>query len=109
MSSIIEDSQTTLRMNALVKDFSTHPLLPGGILAAVIGDPQARKDNALDYAALVAFNKQNTLEIVGYFQNLTSLDANQANQIIAVDTQYLEAYNLLLKNLKEIAEVTGCH
>ncbi|MDB6027336.1 MAG: hypothetical protein JWM68_3559 [Verrucomicrobiales bacterium] len=96
-------------MNALVKDLTTHPLLPGGILAAIIGDPSMRKDNPLDYAALISFNKQNTLEIVGQFQNLTLLEPSQANQIIALDTQYLDAYKLLLKNIGEVAEVTGCH
>ncbi len=96
-------------MHALVKDFTTHPLLPGGILAAVIGDPQMRKDNPLDYAALITFNKQNTLEIVGHFQNLTFLDSGQSAQIITIDTQYLEAYKLLLQNLKEVADVSGCN
>ena len=96
-------------MHALVNDLTTHPLLPGGILAAIIGDPQMRKDNPLDYAALITFNKQNTLEIVGHFQNLTFLDANQATQIITIDTQYLEAYKLLLQHLKEVCEVSGCH
>ncbi len=95
-------------MNALVTDFTTHPLVPGGILAAIIGDPQSRKDNALDYAALIGFNKQNTLEIVGHFQTLTMLEPEQGNQVIAVDTQYIDAYKLLLKNIAEVAAVTGC-
>ncbi len=39
-------------MNILVEDFSTHPLVPGSLLASIIGDPSARLLQPLDYAAL---------------------------------------------------------
>jgi hypothetical protein len=95
-------------MNALVKDFSTHPLVPGSLLAAVIGDPQMRKLQPLDYAALIGFNKQNTLEIVGHFQNYGFLDAAQAGKILSADQHFANTFRQLSRALDEVAEVTGC-
>jgi len=95
-------------MNALVKDFSTHPLVPGSLLAAVTGDPQMRKLQPLDYAALIGFNKQPTLEVVGHFQNFGFLDATQAAKILSADEKFTKAFQQLQHALDEIAEVTGC-
>ena len=95
-------------MNALVKDFSTHPLVPGSLLAAVTGDPQMRKLQPLDYAALIGFNKQNTLEILGHFQNYGFIDAAQAGKILSADEQFAKAFQQLSRALDEVAEVTGC-
>ena len=95
-------------MNALVKDFATHPLVPGALLAAIVGDPQMRQLQPLDYPALIGFNKQNTLETVGHFQNLGLMDEAQAGKIIAVDAQFVRYYQELLRHLPEVAAVTGC-
>lgn len=94
-------------MNALVRDFSTHPLVPGSVLASVTGDPQMRKLQPLDYATLIGFNKQGPLEIVGHFQNLGLLDDAQAGKILAADQQLTRAYRELERALPEIAAVTG--
>jgi hypothetical protein len=95
-------------MNALVKDFSTHPLVPGSLLAAIAGDPQMRKLQPLDYAALIGFNKQNTVEIVGHFQNYGFVDSTQAGKILSADERFTKAFHQLSRALEEIAEVTGC-
>src|SRR5687768_17190064 len=95
-------------MNSLVADFSTHPLLPGGVLAAIIGDPQMRKVQPLDPSTLIEFNKQNTLEVTGYFQNMGMLTEKQASRIIDVDTQFVQAFKALEKNIPETAEVVEC-
>ncbi len=95
-------------MNKLVQDFTTHPLLPGSVLACAIGDPRSRKLRHLDAAALAAFNKQNTLEIVGHFQSLGLLDAEQGTQILKADTEYLRSFRDLGQKLDEICFVTGC-
>jgi len=95
-------------MNLLVKDFTTHPLIPGSLLAAIAGDPQARKLQPLDYAALITFNKQNTLEIVSHFQNLGVMDEAQATKIIEIDSQFVRYFKDLSANIPEVAEVTGC-
>ena len=96
-------------MNNLVKDFSTHLLLPGSVLAAVVGDPETRKACPLDYTALFGFNKKTTVEIVGHFQNNGMMEERDASEIVGVDTQYVSAFKILDAHLKEVTEVVGCN
>lgn len=95
-------------MNALVRDFSTHALLPGAVLASIIGDPEARKLHPLEAEGFLLFNKQNTLEIVSYFQNLSVLSTAQAERLLEVDAAYLKSFGALKPKLDEISDVTGC-
>lgn len=95
-------------MVPLVQDFSTHPLLPGSVLASIIGDPQTRQLQPLDYAALVAFNKQTPVQIVGHFQDHSLLGEASANKLLDVDARFVRSYRDLLLNIPEVAEVTGC-
>ncbi len=95
-------------MKNLVQDFSTHPLLPGGVLASIIGDAPIRKLQPLDINSVLTFNKQNTAEIVGHFQNGAMLDEQQAAKILKCDAQFVQAFKLLSLNLPETAEVAGC-
>ncbi|MEO6183281.1 MAG: hypothetical protein ABIP71_09330 [Verrucomicrobiota bacterium] len=94
-------------MNSLVQDFSTHPFLPGSVLASIIGDPPSRKLLPLDRAAHLRFNKQNTVEIVGHFQDSGMLDEQQAAKILDCDAQFVREFKLLEPNLAETAAVAG--
>lgn len=95
-------------LNQLVQDFKTHPLLPGCLLASIIGDPQSRKLQSLNSALLVGFNKQTPVEILEHFQNTGALDDTQATRILDIDTRFLRAFQGLLKLTPEVARVTGC-
>src|SRR5437899_601440 len=95
-------------MNDLISDFSTHPLVPGGLLASIIGDPQSRRTEPLENAALLSFNKLPTLDIVSHFQNLAVLANEQASEILAADKQYVTAYKELCRRIPEVAQVTDC-
>src|SRR5207247_8009487 len=95
-------------MRSLVKDFATHPLVPGSILGSIAGDPKLRKLHPLAYADLVTLNKQNTLETVSLFQNLGLIKPDQAEKILTVDSDYLRNFKDLCSNISEIAETTGC-
>lgn len=95
-------------MNALVRDLKVHPLVPGSLLAAIMGDPETRKIHPLEYEGLLLFNKQNTLEVVGYFQNLSLIDASRAERVLAVDAAYLTSWRTLSGKLDELTDVTGC-
>jgi stage V sporulation protein K len=94
-------------MNNLVKDFSTHPLVPGSVLASIAGDPQSRKRQSFDYPALLQFNKQNTVEIVGRLQDLGVLDADQSSRLLEVDSQYVKAFKRLEPCIPEVSSVAG--
>src|SRR5437773_695709 len=95
-------------MNNLVSDFATHPLMPGGLLASIIGDPQSRRTQSLDNAALVSFNKLPTLDIVSHFQNLGLISNEQVSELIAADNQYVTSFKELCRRIPEVAQVTGC-
>src|SRR5438876_2200479 len=95
-------------MNDLISDFSNHPLVPGGLLASIIGDPQSRRTEPLENAALLSFNKLPTLDIVRHFQNLAILANEQASEILAADKQYVTAFKELCRRIPEVAQVTDC-
>ena len=89
-------------MNELVSDFSTHPLVPGALLASIMGDPQSRRGQPLDNAALLTCNKLPTLDIVSRFQNLGILAEEQASEIIAADNQYVTSFRELCRRIPEV-------
>src|SRR5439155_12097214 len=95
-------------MKNLINDFTTHPLVPGSVLGSIIGEPKARETQPLDEPALLSLNKMTVVEIVGYFQNVGLLNAEQAGKILATDKEFIAAYKTLSANVTEIAEVTGC-
>lgn len=95
-------------MKTLVKDHSTHPLLPGSVLASLMGDPESRKIQSWDYGTLVAFNKKGPLDIVSHFQSLGMVTDEQAAKIIGTDNQFVHAFRELQKKVAEVAQVTGC-
>lgn len=95
-------------MKRLIQDVSTHPLLPGCLLASVIGDPQARKLLPLDHTSLTQFNKLNTAEILAYFQQQNMIAPDAATQVLDLDMAHVKAFTALTKRIPEIASVTGC-
>ena len=95
-------------MNALVKDFKTHPLIPGAILAAIAGDPQSRRVRPFDQAALAKLNKRNTVEVLGELQNAGLISADQAEKVLQVDARFVRYFRDLTLNIPEVADATGC-
>jgi hypothetical protein len=82
--------------------------MPGGLLASIVGDPQSRRTQSLDNAALVSFNKLPTLDIVSHFQNLGLISNEQVSELIAADNQYVTSFKELCRRIPEVAQVTGC-
>src|SRR2546427_1533671 len=95
-------------MRSLVKDFVTHPLVPGSVLGSIAGDPQLRKLHPLAHEDLVTLNKQDTLEIVSLLQNIGLIKADQAEKILGLDGEYVRRFKELCAKISEIAETTGC-
>ena len=95
-------------MKRLVHDFSTHPLLPGSVLACIMGDPKTREQQPLDHAALAAFNKTILVDLVADFQSRGMLNEEPAAKIITTDGQFGAAFKELTALVPEISEVTGC-
>src|SRR5678816_4913500 len=101
------NAAASAHMRSLVKDFATHPLVPGCVLGSIAGDPQLRKSHPLDYSALLTLNKQNTLEIVSFIEGLGMLKPTQAEKILAIDAEYIRCFKELCAKIPEIAETTG--
>jgi hypothetical protein len=95
-------------MNALVKDFKTHPLVPGAVLAAMAGDPATRRLRPFDAAALAKFNKQTTVEILEQLQDSGIVLREQAEKILQVDAHVVRSFRDLTLLLPEVADTTGC-
>ncbi len=95
-------------MDKLVRDFKTHPLLPGSLLAVIAGDPAARRLQPFDREKLTIFNKQTTLEVTTRLQELGLITAEQTSRVLAIDAQFLRAYRDLKLQFAEVADVTGC-
>lgn len=95
-------------MTHLVTDFSTHPLVPGCLLAASCAATPNPRLPVLDASALAAFNQQATADIVAWFQEADSLTPAQAGKILAVDADYLRVFNELCAQIPAVADVTGC-
>ena len=92
----------------LVSDFSTHPLLPGAVLACLMGEPRQRDPQVHGEANLAAFNKLATVDILAHFQQLGWVSDGQAAKILACETDFLGAFKKLGTRIGEIAQVTGC-
>ena len=95
-------------MTQLVTDFSTHPLVPGCLLAAACAATPNPRLPILDASALAAFNQQPTADIVAWFHDAGSLAPAQAEKILGVDADYLRIYAELSGQIPQVAEVTGC-
>src|SRR2546429_5073708 len=95
-------------MKNLVSDFATHPRMPGGLLASIMGDPQSRRTQSLDNAALVSFNKLPMPDIVSHFQNSGIISNEQVSELLAADNQYVTSFKELCRRIPEVAQVTGC-
>src|SRR5258705_8505766 len=95
-------------MNELLGDFKTHPLIPGGLLAAIAGDPAVRRVQPLTAEQLLKYNKRTTVEVVGELQNTNLITAEQGSRLLAADGQFVRYYRDLTLNIPEVADVTGC-
>ncbi|MBI1839967.1 MAG: AAA family ATPase [Verrucomicrobia bacterium] len=95
-------------MNSLVRDFKTHPLTSGSVLAVIMGDPASRRAHPLEPDGLLLFNKQNTVEVIEYFQNLGIVDPGRAERLLAVDGAYVACFRSLMGKFDELSDVTGC-
>lgn len=95
-------------MKRLIQDTSKHPLIPGCLLASVIGDPTSRKLLPLDQTSLTQFNRLTSAEVLAFYQEHHLVTGEQAQRLLDVDAQYVKAFEGLVKRIPEVASVTGC-
>ena len=94
-------------MKQAVKDTTHHPLIPGGVLASIIGDPQKRQQYRWSAGDLVNFNQMPRVDLLAWFQNISLLNAEQSERVRLADLEFVEGFNTLLGKLPEISKVVG--
>ena len=95
-------------MNRPIRDNAVHPLVPGSLLACIMGDPQSWRTQSLDATTFASFDKSTTLDIVSQFQQLELLSNEQATKVIDADSRFVSAFQELMRKIPEVAQVTGC-
>ncbi len=95
-------------MKELVNDFSSHPLLPGSVLASFCLSAKENGHEPAPSDLLPSCNKRTTVEIVGQFQDANLLTPEQADLIVTTDNQFVTAFRDLHRHVPEVAETTGC-
>jgi SpoVK/Ycf46/Vps4 family AAA+-type ATPase len=96
-------------MKELVKDFAVNPLLPGAVLACIVGDAKQREAHgAYNASSLAAFNRTATADLAAHFVAHGMLRKDQADKIISTDAEYQAAWRDLQRRVPEVAQVTGC-
>ncbi len=94
-------------MKQAVKDTTHHPLIPGSVLASIIGDPQKRQPYRWSAEDLVNFNQLDRPALLEWFRNISLLSAEQSERVRLADLEFVEGFNTLLGKLPEISKVVG--
>lgn len=95
-------------MKRLVTDFRVDPLLPGCILASILGPPDTREIHSLNFQSLADFNTRHFLDIIAHFQSLAIVDDQQAAKLIGAHNQFVQTFQELHRRIPEAAAVTNC-
>ena len=85
-----------------------HPLLPGGLFAAVLAATDALSPRELDPAEHEGYNRLPTGEIIKRFVASDRLAAEQSEKLVAVEEQFSRIFGVLEKRFPDLAIVTGC-
>lgn len=94
-------------MKQAVQDTTHHPLIPGSVLASIIGDPQKRLQHRWTAEDLLNFNQMEVAALLGWFKDINLLNAEQAERVRLADMEFVEGFNALLGKLPEISKVVG--
>ncbi|MFM1942684.1 MAG: hypothetical protein RI897_1666 [Verrucomicrobiota bacterium] len=96
-------------MKELVRDHRVHPLVPGAVLASIIGTPDSRRAAPLSQPELAGINQLQTHAIIEKFQQTGLLADDQAARLLGIDHQYTITHQQLLTKIPEVADVTTAH
>lgn len=97
----------TTRMKQVVKDTTHHPLLPGSVLASLMGDPEKRRQHRWTIDDLENFNQMQRAGLLEWFQSINFLSATQAERVRTADAEFVAGFQALDGKLAEISKVVG--
>ncbi|MGY8655926.1 MAG: AAA family ATPase [Verrucomicrobiia bacterium] len=95
-------------MQKLVKDFSVHPLLPGGLLTSLMELRDDRKRRPLGVHTLMGYNRHTSEELLSVYSADRIIDAETAEAIQRCDAAFVGQMEKLAARIPEIAEASGC-
>lgn len=91
----------------LAADVTQHPLVPPGVLAAVLERPAAG-GRPLGPADTETLNRLPWLDVLGRAQAEGQLTGEQAQRLMDADRDFTMQFERLRRDIPEVAEVTGC-
>jgi len=93
----------------VVADTSSHPLVPGAVLACLLARGAAAAHAPSSAAEGEALNRRAWLDLVQQFQGPGGVPDDQMTRLIETDCEYVRRFDELRRQIPEVAEVTGCH
>ncbi len=94
-------------MKQAVKDTTHHPLIPGCVLASLMGDPQKRQQFRWNVEDLLNFNQMDRPALLDWFTTTNLVNADTAERVRLADMRFVEGFMELRTKLPEIAQVVG--
>jgi stage V sporulation protein K len=95
-------------MQELVKDFSLHPLLPGGVLTCLLEMQDTAKKHPLDTRTLLGYNRHSTGDLLSVYTSDGIIDRAIAQSIQKSDDAFVGQFQALVAQLPDICEAAGC-
>jgi hypothetical protein len=95
-------------MKPKVQDPVKPPLVPGGVLASVCGDPPSRALRPLDESEVRKWNPRGAGEVLAEFQSAGLVTPEQVTKLLEVERQFNDVEVELERRVSEVSEVTGC-
>ncbi len=95
-------------MSLSLIECSVHPLVPGGLLAAMLASTDPVSPREVAVTDLEAFSRLPLAEVIKYFVTAGRLTAEDSKNLLAVEEQYSRIFRSLEKRIPDLANVTGC-
>ena len=94
-------------MKQAVTDTTHHPLIPGCVLASMIGNPEQRQQHRWDREDLLNFNAMDRLALLEWFSSIHLIDKERHERVRLADLQFVDGFIELQGKLPEICQVVG--
>lgn len=103
-----DDKASNIPLAEILGDYSNHPLLPGSVFGLLTPSASVRSQPDISEAELKRLNRSSSLEIGQELQEKKVWSAEQASELLKLETLYLNAYRDLHRRLADVCKVTGC-
>ena len=92
--------------STIVTDTARHPLMPPGVFACMLHRPLAVTEGPMDFQLAAQYNQQTWREVLTHYESTLAMP--QVTHLVAMEQLYREQFELLQRQLSEVARVIGC-